>query len=214
MPVSYSQIQWQSIWAGIVLGLAGYASVLASVGTEAPVLIKALIFPIGLILIILNQWSLFTGNVYKVIYGRKSRTETLGTLGVSFLGNLIGSLAVSILIVGTAPESILNLFRDTAMTKASLSLISAFFLAVPCNFLVCMAVHLALKASGMIEKTVVTLIPVFLFVACGFEHVVADMLYLPFFPINAIVPFFLVVTAGNIFGGALYAHIVRPREGF
>ena len=86
-----------------------------------------------------------------------------------------------------------------------------FFRAIGCNWLVCLAVYLAIASDDIIGKLIGIWFPIMAFVAIGFEHVVANMFFIPVgiflggvtwsqFFINNMVP----ATLGNIIGGAIF----------
>jgi formate/nitrite transporter len=54
-----------------------------------------------------------------------------------------------------------------------------FLRAVGCNWLVCLAVWMALAADDIGGKVLAIFFPIMAFVAMGFDHVVANMFFLP-----------------------------------
>ena len=48
-----------------------------------------------------------------------------------------------------------------------------------CNWLVCLAVWMALAAEDVAGKVLAIFFPIMAFVAMGFDHVVANMFFLP-----------------------------------
>jgi formate/nitrite transporter FocA (FNT family) len=54
-----------------------------------------------------------------------------------------------------------------------------FLRAVGCNWLVCLAVWMALGADDIAGKVLAIFFPIMAFVAMGFDHVVANMFFLP-----------------------------------
>jgi formate/nitrite transporter len=54
-----------------------------------------------------------------------------------------------------------------------------FLRAVGCNWLVCLAVWMALAAEDIAGKVLAIFFPIMAFVAMGFDHVVANMFFLP-----------------------------------
>jgi formate/nitrite transporter FocA (FNT family) len=54
-----------------------------------------------------------------------------------------------------------------------------FLRAMGCNWLVCPAVMLALAAQDVVGKIIAIFFPIMAFVAMGFDHVVANMFFLP-----------------------------------
>jgi formate/nitrite transporter FocA (FNT family) len=54
-----------------------------------------------------------------------------------------------------------------------------FLRGIGCNWLVCLAAMLALQAKDLASKVVAMWFPIFGFVALGFDHVVANMFFVP-----------------------------------
>jgi formate/nitrite transporter FocA (FNT family) len=54
-----------------------------------------------------------------------------------------------------------------------------FLRAIGCNWLVCLACFLGVQAKDLTSKVVGMWIPIFAFVALGFDHVVANMFFMP-----------------------------------
>ena len=75
-------------------------------------------------------------------------------------------------IVGQAREH--DAARD-ARRQDALDGGQLFWRAVLCNFLVCLGIWMFTRAQGDGAKTLVLWLPVFVFVAAGFEHCVANM---------------------------------------
>jgi formate transporter len=101
----------------------------------------------------------------------------------------------------------------------------AFSLGILCNILVCLGVRLAWAGKRAIDKIAGIIFPVTAFVACGFEHCVANMFYLPFayflkllgYQVEGMMDMtlgnmffqnFLPVTLGNVVGGAVFVGLL------
>lgn len=207
-----------AIFAGIFISLAAILSVVASLSIDSYSIAKimsALVFPIGLILVILMKTELFTGNSLLVIPLLNKDIKVKQLLKnwlIVYLGNLFGSLLISLLIINTPLKDVISAsFIKIANAKISLSLSSSIILGILCNFLVCLAVFLASNAKTIGEKVIVIFLPIFTFVALSFEHSVANMSYLSLgylldntisigkILLNNLLP----VTIGNIIGGSL-----------
>ena len=208
-----------SIMAGFLIALAGYASTVVSFNVDNFSLSKslsALIFPMGLILVILLKTELFTGNSLLVIplVNKKINIKSLliNWLLV-YIGNFIGSIILSLLIYKSGSltnEALINAFINIANKKISYNFMNLIILGTLCNMLVCTAVFLGVTHKNTLEKIFVIFIPIFLFVLLGFEHSVANMFYLSIGAllgkinfINLLIHNLLPVTLGNIIGGIL-----------
>ena len=208
-----------SIMAGFLIALAGYASTLVSFNIDnfsISKLLSALVFPMGLILVILLKTELFTGNsllIIPLVNKKISLKSLLLNWVLVYIGNFIGSILLSLLIYKSGSltnEALINTFISIANKKVSYSFINLVILGVLCNMLVCTAVFLGVTSKNIIDKIFVIFIPIFLFVVLGFEHSVANMFYLSIASllgkldfISLIIHNLLPVTLGNIIGGIL-----------
>ena len=106
-----------------------------------------------------------------------------------------------------------------ARTKVSLDPVSALARGVLCNVLVCLAVWLCMGARGVADKILAIVFPISAFVACGFEHSVANMYFLPIglavaagtsAPLSFGAAFnnLALVTIGNLLGGTVLVALV------
>jgi hypothetical protein len=66
-----------------------------------------------------------------------------------------------------------------AAGKTSLAFWPALCRGIMCNILVCLAVWMCLAARSVTEKILAIVFPITAFVACGFEHSIANMFFIP-----------------------------------
>jgi formate/nitrite transporter FocA (FNT family) len=106
-----------------------------------------------------------------------------------------------------------------ARGKVTLDPMAAIARGMLCNVLVCLAVWLCMAARGVADKILAIVFPISAFVACGFEHSVANMFFLPLGMVLAApggVPIspteiahnLFYVTVGNILGGTVLVALV------
>lgn len=149
--------------------------------------LAGVVFPTGLMLVVLAGGELFTGNTLMsitLVQRRITLRSMLANWFWVYLGNFVGSLMLAYMMT----ES--GLFKSgggllggvtisIASGKVSHSFTTAFFLGVLCNWLVCLAVWLAYGAKDMTGKILGIFFPIWLFITSGFEHCVANMYYIP-----------------------------------
>jgi formate transporter len=183
-------------FAGL-LGIAVTSGLPPAIWGTLPTLIFGAAFSMGLILVIIAGSELVTGNMALLPLAVSSRRITVGragmSLGIVTVGNLLGSLlvawffAVQTGVIGNAGSAD---GTPGAMTFARLTGIATgkavtetdwqiFLRAVACNWLVCLAVWMALAAEDIGGKILAIVFPITAFVAMGFDHVVANMFFLP-----------------------------------
>jgi formate/nitrite transporter len=149
--------------------------------------LAGVVFPTGLMLVILAGGELFTGNTLMGIALARRRISLGAMLGnwvVVYAGNFVGSvflahmMAVSGLF-NSGAGLLGGITIKIAVGKVSLAFIPAFYLGLMCNWLVCLAVWTAYGAKDMAGKILGIFCPIWLFITSGFEHSVANMYYVP-----------------------------------
>jgi formate/nitrite transporter len=206
--------------AGGILGAATSLAITGAVQTGQP-LVGALIFPVGLILIVLLGLDLVTGSFGLLplpwIESDAGGKTMLANWGWVFLGNLIGSAVSN--FGATAPAGVAEKIIAIAQAKTTgyealgyAGLITVFVKAILCNWMVCLAIVAAMTTSSTIGKIACAYMPVFIFFAQGFEHSVVNMFIIPTgMMMGATVTFGewwlwnqIPVTLGNLIGGFVF----------
>jgi len=214
-----------SILAGayVGFGIALVFAVGAPLAADGSPLVKLLMgasFGVALSLVIMAGAELFTGNNLVMAVGVARRAAGLadlaGVWGLSYAGNLVGSLALAWLVaqsgvLGSSPQ--LEFVQQAVAGKMSLPFGELFVRGILANWLVCLAGWSAMRATSDAGKLVMVWWCLFAFVGPGFEHSIANMTLLgigllqPHGPeiswagfVHNLVP----VTLGNIVGGAIF----------
>lgn len=176
------------ILAGFAIGVGGAVTTAATFAIEnasAAKIISGVLFPLGLIMVLLTGAELFTGNCLMTISLLERRIRLRGMLrnfAVVYLGNFLGALLLAWAIIsfsgpGMADGLILKT-ASTAAAKCALPFGRALGLGILCNILVCAAVMMALCAGDVMGRAVGAFGPICCFVICGFEHCVANMYFI------------------------------------
>ena len=190
-----------SILAGAYIAFAGLLGLVVTAGMPAamwgnfPTLIFGAVFSLGLILVVIAGSELVTGNMALLPLALTSKRTTGGRVALSLavvtVGNLVGALLVAYFLavksgVVGAPQStgaahdvfmkLAGAAKGKAVTETSLQI---FLRAIGCNWLVCLAVWMAFAAEDIAGKILAIFFPIMAFVAMGFDHVVANMFFLP-----------------------------------
>jgi len=228
------------LFAGIYIGFGAQLAIMVThdmasfLGVGMAKLIAGAVFSIGLMLVVIAGAELFTGNNLiflsvldrQVSVGRLARNWT-----IVYFANLAGSLLLVLLmywsglwkvdgaLVGAKALAIAN-------AKVNLSWLESFSRGILCNWLVCLAVWMAVSAATVVGKIWAIFFPIMAFVASGFEHSVANMFFIPMglamkgqtavvtaagladklshLTIGGMVINLIPVTLGNIIGGAFF----------
>ncbi|MDO5716335.1 MAG: formate/nitrite transporter family protein [Tissierellia bacterium] len=205
-----------AMMAGIFIALGAAASTtIYAVMDHSPMapFLGALVFSIGIVSTLLAGAELFTGNIL-VIVAFLDRKVSIGSMLLNwsrvFLWNLLGALFFMSLTYYTANDTTFSqILVETAEKKVNLQFMEAILLGFLCNLVVCLSVWTALAANDALGKFVLSAFAVLIFVLLKYEHVVANMFYIPYgylsganFSIGkALLSSFVPVTIGNILGG-------------
>jgi formate/nitrite transporter FocA (FNT family) len=203
--LNWTQLLIKSILGGAFIALGALA---AGIGSGGDGLLYALIFPVGLIMLVLFSASLFTGAVIEIndVLDKKSRWAIYAKkLLLIYLGNFIGAVAIGLLAWLVAKPATIELFQNLSAAKTCAPLLVLFAKGILCNILVCIAILLYRQHAQLL----LLYIPIFVFVVCGFEHSIADMFVFTFAPsVDVLLPL-LVITLGNLVGGILISTAYR-----
>lgn len=174
----------KSVFAGAMIGIACSINLVVGGGY-----IGAVLFSIGLCIICLQKYNLFTGKI-----GYIESIKQLPTYLLYILGNLIG---VTLITLITNVDS-----TALSTAKLDLPLLLVFGKSIGCGFLMYIAVD-TFKSKYTLTGVIGCVIA---FVLAGFEHSIADMFY--FINSNLInvdsLIFILVVILGNALGSLLH----------
>lgn len=187
--MSNGRLFGKAILAGFMIAMGAAASSVAA-HTVADVglarLTAAVVFPVGLMMVILLGAELFTGDclaAMSVFDGKQKLVSVVRMLVVVYLGNFVGAtlLAVMISMCGQLDYSAGMLGAYTikvAVGKVNLSFTKGLISGILCNVLVCAAVLMAMCAKDITGKLLASFFTIMLFVTAGFEHCVANMYYI------------------------------------
>ncbi|MDR1184613.1 MAG: formate/nitrite transporter family protein [Coriobacteriales bacterium] len=248
MPVGRAFIL--AVMAGLFIGMGGMYMLLIKSDATLPYVASQLLgglgFCLGLFLVVAAGAELFTGNCLMVCGALSNRLKwgaMFKSWSIVYLGNLIGSLLLAALLFFAGYASgnaggIGNAMITVAASKVAQPFLVLLLKGIMCNLLVCLAVWICFASRTIIDKFVAILLPISAFVACGFEHCVANMFFLPMGLLMKMSGFdyagpadmdalgfgsaltnLTAVTIGNIIGGAVFVGMAywlafrRPKAG-
>jgi formate/nitrite transporter len=229
------------ILAGVFIGFAAHVATTVATGNWPIFGLQKLFiggaFTFGLMLVVIPGAELFTGNHLMTI-AQFNKEITLGQMLRSwlivFVGNLVGSVALAWMIAsgsglldGAVGATAINIAYGKVAGGGDAHNYMYFWRAIGCNWLVCLAIMMAVASKDIPGKILGIFFPITAFVVAGFEHCVANMYFIPagiFAKSSAAAVAasgksaemlaalnwgsmwtgnLLVVTAGNLVGGAL-----------
>lgn len=206
--VKKAELRWDktlvgSFLAGTYIAFGGLVAITVSAGLDPelwgslPTLFTGAAFTLGLVLVLIAGSHLLTGNMLLVplsaMQGRLSWADVLRNFSLVLIGNLAGAvfvayfLAVQTGVIGDigseagspgalAYERLAVIAEAKAVHESNWQI---FLRALGCNWLVCLAVWISLASDQVSGKILGIFFPIMAFVAMGFDHLIANMFFLP-----------------------------------
>ena len=187
-------------------------------------------FGVGLMIIVFTNTELFTSNnmylAVSSVEGRTSWKQAALLWIFCYFGNLAGAILVALLLLGAGSLGQLppdHALFEGALYKAQQAGSVIFFKGILANWIVCLAVRVALRCKEEVAKILALILIVFIFVYLGFEHSIANMGTFSMamlgggtLTMGEAVHNLIFSTAGNIVGGVLFVALpftyLNPRE--
>lgn len=148
--------------------------------------LAGLMFPAGLIFVLLAGADLFTGNILIAIAAFKNKVtwgQAVKNWVLVWIGNLIGGALVAWMVSQAGVFDWSNglyggVILKTAIGKVGIEFMPALISGILCNWVVCVTVWITYASKDVAGKVLAGFMGIFLFVCTGFEHCVANMAYL------------------------------------
>ena len=148
-------------------------------------MVAGLMFPAGLMFVLLAGADLFTGNILITLAALKKRVtwgQAFKNWALVWTGNLLGGALVAFLVSLSGVFDWSNglyggVIVKTAIGKLGFSWVAAIASGILCNWIVCATVWMTYAAKDATGKILAGFFGVFLFVCTGYEHCVANMGY-------------------------------------
>jgi len=195
-------------------------------------LIAAFTFPIGFVLVLLTNVELVTSNFFTMTYSTLTGRTTLYDLArnwiVCYIFNIAGALFFSGVLcwwTDTLSTDAQSAYAVTgAEGRVNVNWAYNFTRGIGCNWLVGLALFLSTSGRDNTSKIYGIWIPIWAFVAMGYQHCIANYFLIPigmFYGTNFNVGKFIwasciPVTLGNVVGGAFFCglafYILYGRE--
>ncbi|SFO04379.1 formate/nitrite transporter [Geodermatophilus obscurus] len=197
---TWDRVLVSAFLAGAYISFGALVAITVSSGLDPetwgtlPTLFMGAAFTLGLVLVLIAGSDLATGNMMLVplgaMNGKINVADVVRNVTLVLVGNLLGALfvayflAVSTGVIGDADSTgsaqlTFTRLAEIADGKTHHTAWETFLRGVGCNWLVCLAVWMSLAATGVSGKILAVFFPVMAFVAMGFDHVVANMFFLP-----------------------------------
>lgn len=149
-------------------------------------MVAGLMFPAGLMFVLVAGADLFTGNILVTLAALKKKVtwgQTFKNWALVWIGNLVGAVLVAYLVSLSGVFDWSNglyggVVVKTAVGKLGYTWVAAIASGILCNWIVCATVWMTYAAKDVAGKLLAGFFGIFLFVCAGFEHSVANMGYL------------------------------------
>lgn len=193
----------KAIIAGISIAIGGtvFLSCLDPV-------VGALLFSVGLFIILYFDLSLYTGKSGYVLFNQFSLVPELI---VVWLGNFVGCYIYA-RFLSYSRGALLPRVTELCAKKMTQSFGATFFLAFMCGILMFIAVDNFRNNKSDFGKNIGIFLCVSSFILCGFEHSIADIFYFSVancfsMDFSKSLIYILIVTVGNAFGSVLIPYV-------
>ncbi|KAL4077798.1 putative formate/nitrite transporter [Scleroderma citrinum] len=192
----YDKTFFKAVLAGVMLSFGGLLDFIATGGSPSlnsanPGLVKIIggfVFPVGLVMIVLQGFDLLTSHLMTFPMAVLNGALPWWSIPVNWIivtfGNLVGSLFFAAVLAKDdgliTSDPYATYIRNFVVAKAvTPAWYQVFLRGIGCNWLVCIAVWQSIGSRDTFSKIVSAWFPIWVFVACGFDHVVANMFSLP-----------------------------------
>ena len=195
-----------SFCSGVMIGVGGTAFLLAyNLFGDWGRLIGSMLFSLGILAIVMFDMRLFTGLISDI---PEMGAKNLWKLPICFLGNMLGVLFSAVLVFYSPLANVVVPQAQAMMSvklDAELWGLKALCSSILCGFLITLSIGAVNYAPRKkLSTTVGVMFPIVVFAFCGFDHSVANTLYIYFLGFSwKAVWYILVCVAGNIIGGVI-----------
>ena len=152
-----------SILAGIMIACGGFVYLICSNKYQNGQIYGAMLFSIGLFVILIFKYNLFTGKVCYMCFENKKYNINLLTI---LLGNFIGAALTGYIFRFCSEGTLLELAETIANNKINNNYLEMFALAVFCGVMIYLAVDIYKNAQHEIAKYFAVVICITVFILC------------------------------------------------
>lgn len=181
-----------AIIAGVFISIAFVFYITVTTGTATVAfglakLVGGICFSLGLMLVVCCGSDLFTSTVLTILpkmTHKISWTKMIRNWIFVYIGNFIGAILFVTIIWFSGQYMVANGLwglnvLQTANHKLHHTFIEAVCLGLLANLMVCLAAWMSYAGRSLLDKMLIMVLPVAMFVASGFEHSIANMFMIP-----------------------------------
>lgn len=181
-----------AILAGLYISIAFVFYITVTTGTATVAfglakLVGGICFSLGLMLVVCCGTDLFTSTILTILPKMTHRitwAKMFRNWILVYIGNFIGAILFVCVIWFSGQYMVANGMwglnvLQTADHKLHHTFIEAIFLGFLANLMVCLAAWMSYAGRSLLDKMLIMILPVAMFVASGFEHSIANMFMIP-----------------------------------
>ncbi|NUF28176.1 formate transporter FocA [Gilliamella sp. ESL0254] len=181
-----------AILAGVFISIAFVFYITVTTGTATVAfglakLVGGICFSLGLMLVVCCGSDLFTSTVLTILpkmTHKVSWAKMIRNWIFVYIGNFIGAILFVTVIWFSGQYMVANglwglNILQTADHKLHHTFIEAVCLGFLANLMVCLAAWMSYAGRSLLDKMLIMVLPVAMFVASGFEHSIANMFMIP-----------------------------------
>ncbi|WP_267372997.1 formate transporter FocA [Gilliamella sp. B3172] len=181
-----------AIIAGVFISIAFVFYITVTTGTATVAfglakLVGGICFSLGLMLVVCCGADLFTSTVLTILPRMTRKVSWFKMIRnwiFVYIGNFIGAILFVAVIWFSGQYMVANGLwglnvLQTADHKLHHTFVEAVFLGLLANLMVCLAAWMSYAGRSLLDKMLIMVLPVAMFVASGFEHSIANMFMIP-----------------------------------
>ena len=211
----YIHFVLMTLLSGGMIGICATSSLIATATSLQGRAIGALLFSLGMFVILAFEMKLFTGLIPDLPH---AKLKNLWKLPVCLVGNFLGVFIVYLLVSQTAMgETVVNAGKNLIGNKISSDnwALSSLSSGILCGILITisvLSVHHSHKKG--LSANVGVMFPIIVFVFCGFDHCIANAFY--FYCLGElswkVVGYIALTILGNMIGGIILPLVLKLKD--
>lgn len=206
---------FMALLSGAMIAICATSSLTANLLSENGRIVGALLFSLGMFVILAFEMKLFTGLIPKIPH---TSPKSYWQLPVCLLGNFVGVYIVYLLVSQTyLGDKVVASGANLISNKLLLNnwALSSLSSGILCGVLITLSV-LSVDHSHKkgLSANIGVMFPIIVFVFCGFDHSIANMFY--FYCLGdfswKIIGYISLTILGNLIGGIILPLVLKLRD--
>ena len=214
--MKYFKYFTSAVFAGMMIAFGGIVYLCClNANFNGSAVVGSFLFSLGLLTVVARSYDLYTGKIGYLAFNPNATENTPTNVAQNIfyyptiiLGNFVGTAIIGYAFRATRSlptlpvKDKLTLLENLVRVKLTDTPLSIFLLACACGVMM----YLAVDGYKKTKSWLFVILPVMVFILCGFEHCVANMFY--FCAANCwdmhALGYLLIMIAGNAVGAILF----------